>query len=294
MSANKVYSEIVMDERRECTIVIVPIINEGLAIRIQQSEIDFFTSRISSIREREGNPEGVEMKRFGHATAYYIRNMPWGLFNAVKGITSDDIEHLEEIIDFYRVRERDFQIDVDPIHSSPQLLHKCAELGLYQNGFHSVLYGLPSRELSLLPSNIRIVEVVDEQGFEQYAEIHCIGSGMSIDNKHHFVNNNIGLLNRSGWKIYMAFLNDVPAAVATMHVNNQTASLTLATTVPHFRQRGLQTTLLHRRMNEAHHANCDLVVGQASFGSTSQHNMEREGMHMAWTRAIWKPSTLNS
>ncbi|WP_438350522.1 GNAT family N-acetyltransferase [Paenibacillus sp. FA6] len=267
----------------------LPVINGEMAIRIHQSEVDFFTSRMNSIGEREGNPEGVEIKKFGHATASYIKTMPWGLFNAVKGITTEDIDHVEEIVEFYRVRKRIFQLEIDPIHSSPQLLHKCAELGLYQHSFHSVLYGLPSTELPIAPSNIRIIEVVNEQEFDEYAEIHCIGSGMSIADKPHFVNNNIGLLNRPGWKIYLAYLNDIPAAVAVMHLNNETTSLTLATTVPQYRQQGLQTALLHKRMHEAYKGNCDLVVAQAGFGSTSQHNMERIGLQMAWTRAIWVP-----
>ncbi|BBI36468.1 N-acetyltransferase [Cohnella abietis] len=270
----------------------LPVINDELAKRIEQSEVDFFTSRISSIGERSGNPEGVEIKRLGHVTAYYIRTMPWGIFNCVKGFSHEDINKLEEIIQFYRKRERVFQLDINPMGCTPQMLKYLAESGLQQVGFHSVLYGLPSRESPRLPTEISIREVDNEMDFEQYAEIHCIGSGMSITHKHHFVENNIGLLGRSGWKIYMAFLNHKPAAVAVMHISNNIASCTLAATVPEFRRNGLQTALLQRRMYEAHLANCDLVVAQASFGSTSQNNMERAGMQMAWTRAVWAPTAV--
>ncbi|MDF2922091.1 MAG: N-acetyltransferase [Paenibacillaceae bacterium] len=55
----------------------LPVINEELASRIQHSEIECFTSRISSIGEREGNPMGAELIRFGRTAAFYIREMPY-------------------------------------------------------------------------------------------------------------------------------------------------------------------------------------------------------------------------
>ncbi|GAA3404313.1 N-acetyltransferase [Paenibacillus hodogayensis] len=267
----------------------LPVVNEQLAKRIQQSEVDYFSSRVSSIGERSGNPEGVEIRTFGNATAFYIKTMPWGLFNSVKGFSHNDVDTLEEIIDFYRVRERTFQLDINPVGLTPHTLRRLAENGLFQHSFHSVLYGLPSRELPKIPSGIKIREIDNEVDFDLYAGIHCVGSGMDIAHKHHFINNNIGLLNRAGWKLFLAYWNDIPAAVAVMHIGNHIASYTLAATVPECRRNGLQTSLLLWRMHEAHKAHCELVVAQASFGSSSQNNMERVGMQMAWTRAVWAP-----
>ncbi|CAH1190044.1 hypothetical protein PAECIP111893_00128 [Paenibacillus plantiphilus] len=268
----------------------LPVIHDDLGKRIEQAEIDYFTSRISSIRERNGNPEGVEIHQFGRTTAYYIRTMPWGIFNSVKGFSIADIDKLEEITAFYRERERAFQLDINPVDCSPQLFQALAAHGLNQVSFHSVLYGLPRREAPACPAHITIREVDNEADFDIYAGIHCLASGMSVEHKHHFVNNNIGLLNRPGWKIYLALLHGMPAAVAVMHMSNNIASCTLAATVPECRRNGLQTALLQRRMYEAHAANCELVAAQASFGSTSQNNMERSGMQIAWTRGVWGPA----
>lgn len=268
----------------------LPVVHKELAERIGQAEIDFLTSRISSIGERSGNPEGVEIKRFGSATAFYIRTMPWGIFNSVKGFSLEDTDKLGEIAQFYRERERVFQLDINPADCDSRMFTSLAGHGLNQQGFHSVLYGLPIKETPQCPAGITIREVADEADFDSYAGIHCIASGMSAADKHHFVNNNIGLLNRPGWKIYLALLNDMPAAVAVMHISGSIASCTLAATAPEFRRNGLQTALLQRRIHDAHRAGCELVAAQASFGSTSQHNMERVGMRIAWTRAVWSPA----
>jgi GNAT superfamily N-acetyltransferase len=267
----------------------IPVVNRELAEQLQQAEIGFFTSRIASIGERQGNPMGVEIRHFDSATAYYIKEMPWPLFNAVKGITAEHLEMLEEIVDYYRSRQRSFQIEIDPSGSSPILLKKMAELGLHQHGFQSVLYGLPSAQPVQLPENVTVIEVMDEEHFDTYAEVHCLASGMSLDAKGHFINNNIGLLHRAGWKLFLSYYEDQAAAVAAMHIHGKIASCALAATLPDFRRRGLQSALLQKRMDEAHVAGCELVSGQAAYASSSQHNMERAGMRIAWTRALWSP-----
>nr|WP_275984127.1 GNAT family N-acetyltransferase [Paenibacillus hamazuiensis] len=267
----------------------MPVIDTDLAKRLERSELEYITSRISSIGERSGNPEGVEIRKFGGATAFYTKTMPWRSFNGVVGLTPDDIDQIGGIAEFYRERQRSFEIAVNPCSASPELLKALAACGLYQKAFHSVLYGPPSRDMSPLPEHVRIDEVTDEREFGQYAEIHCVGFGMSADHKHHFVNNNIGLLHRPGWKFFLARIQETPAAVGVMLISGGIASFTLAATAPEFRRRGLHTALLHRRMHEAHLAGCELVTAQAGFGSTSQNNMERTGMQMAWTRAVWEP-----
>ena len=68
---------------------------------------------------------------------------------------------------------------------------------------------------------------------------------------------------------------------------NGIATLAAAATIPDLRNNGVQTALIQERINQAKLLNCTLVIGQAKFASTSQNNMERAGMKVAYTRAIW-------
>lgn len=269
----------------------LPVLNQALARQLQQSETAYLHSRISSIREREGNPEGVEISCFGQTTAFYIKTMPWGLFNSVKGISDADEDKLAEITQFFRTKNRAFQVDVDPADCGTRLFEALHRNGLRQTGFHSFLYGLPKQEQPELSPRIRIVEVDSPDVFDSYAEIHCLGAGMSLPDKQHFANNNIGLLNRPGWKLFLGYWDNVPAGVAAMHISGDIASCALAATLPDYRNRGIQTALLHRRMHEGYLAGCRLMAAQAGFGSSSQNNMERAGFQLAWTRAVWTAAT---
>jgi len=272
----------------------LPVLTNALALKLLQAETDFYTSRIGSIGERGDNPEGVEIRSFGGTTAFYIRTMPWGVFNCIKGFSGQDEDKLEHITAFYREKERKPQLDVNPAGSSPQLLQSLLRHGWVPESFHSVLYGSPLGQLPELPASIEVQEVHEEEQFDLYAEVHCVASGMSAVHKHHFINNNIGLLRRPGWRLFLARKDGNPAAVAAMHSSGGIASLALAATLPEYRRQGLHTALLQRRMYEAGLSGCELITAQAGFAGTSQNNMERVGLRMAWTRTVWTLSVPGS
>ena len=60
-----------------------------------------------------------------------------------------------------------------------------------------------------------------------------------------------------------------------------------AATHPDFRSRGLQGALLRHRASVAAQAGAGLIYSQAAFGSTSHRNMQRVGLRVLHSRAIW-------
>lgn len=54
-----------------------------------------------------------------------------------------------------------------------------------------------------------------------------------------------------------------------------------------YRNRGIQARLIERRMRDAVLADCDLIVGQASYLSSSFRNMQRAGLQLGYTRSTW-------
>ncbi|WKL01269.1 hypothetical protein Q0F98_32130 [Paenibacillus amylolyticus] len=114
------------------------ILNLELADILEKSEINYMVDRMTAIRERGGNPEGIEIKRFGESTAFYSKTMPWGLFNNVKGRISEDV--IEDILDFYNERERNFEIQVIPSKIDQKVMRTLHNKGFYQSGFHTTLF----------------------------------------------------------------------------------------------------------------------------------------------------------
>jgi len=265
--------------------------HDQLIRTIVASETDYMTDRMQAIAERHDNPEGIVIARFGGAVCLYSRTMPWGSFNAVKGISDADIDHLDAIIAHYGALDRKPQFEIVPSLVSQELLSKLAERGFYQSGFHaSAVIGTEQyRDADPFdPSGPSIrIEAIGEHDFDRYAAIHCRGTGLPDDGIPHVAANNRVLSGRAGWTHYIAYVEDSPAAAGVMYRTGSVASLTFAATLPEYRNRGLQRQLLLRRILDAGTAGSPLVVGQCAFLSGSHRNMERVGMRLAYVRTNW-------
>jgi len=253
---------------------------------IELSELDYMQDRMTAIQNRTGNPEGIEIMQFGNALCLYSKTMPWGTFNTVKGMTNDEMEHMDSIIDFYRQRGRKIQFEMVPSLVDAQFLKLLSERGFYQSGYHTSTIIEPQTFDDPLPEPIRIREL-NEDEFDIYAMIHCRGTGLPDDGIAPVAANNKVLYRRPGWKFFVAYVHDEPAAAAVMRTKDGIASLTFAATLPDYRGMGLHQYLLKRRIEEACRNNCRLVVGQCNFLSQSHRNMERVGMKIGYIRTTW-------
>jgi GNAT superfamily N-acetyltransferase len=83
---------------------------------------------------------------------------------------------------------------------------------------------------------------------------------------------------------YLARIDGKVAGGGTLAIRNGVAGLFGASTLPAFRNRGVQTALLHARLSRARGAGCDLAACLARPGSTSQRNIVRRGFFVLYTR----------
>jgi GNAT superfamily N-acetyltransferase len=83
---------------------------------------------------------------------------------------------------------------------------------------------------------------------------------------------------------YLARVDGKIAGGATLALRDGVAGLFGASTLPAFRNRGVQTALVNARLASAAEAKCDLAVSLARPGSTSQRNIVRRGFAVLYTR----------
>jgi ribosomal protein S18 acetylase RimI-like enzyme len=81
---------------------------------------------------------------------------------------------------------------------------------------------------------------------------------------------------------YLAFVDGEAAAGGGMGVRDGLVSLFGAATLPQFRNRGVQTAMIRRRLEAAR--GCDLARTCTRPGSTSQRNAERLGFRVMYTK----------
>jgi ribosomal protein S18 acetylase RimI-like enzyme len=80
-------------------------------------------------------------------------------------------------------------------------------------------------------------------------------------------------------------------AVGFSLVDGDVALVDGAATLPAYRRRGCQSTLLAHRLFDAKAAGARVAVTRAAEGSASQANLERAGMRAARRFEVWGEAT---
>lgn len=177
-----------------------------------------------------------------------------------------------------------------PAHVSSNLLTFLNEKGLYQYDFHATLYSSFSKEL--VSKEVQIdpkitIRKLKRNEFEIFAEIYTRGFDMPPFLINGVAQNNEVLYNDKNWTFYLASVENEPAGIGVIFIKDRIATLAASATVPHLRNKGIQSGLIKQRIYQATLQECELIVGQAKFGSVSQNNMERAGLTIAYTKALW-------
>ncbi|RTR29529.1 GNAT family N-acetyltransferase [Robertmurraya yapensis] len=260
------------------------VVNKELAHVLEMSEVDCLHSRLTAIKELEGNPMGVDIQTFGSATAFSVKNIPGPSFNTVKGLKDGDEKYIDRIIDFYNEKSIPLRFELAPGHVSSTLLTYLSEKGFYQNDFHTTLY---ANSLVAKGENELAIRELRSDEFDTFAEIYTRGFQMPSFLKNGVAQNNEVLHDKEEWTFYLACIEDEPAGIGVLFIKDNVATLAAAATTPQFRKKGIQRSLIKHRIYQAFQKGCILLVSQARFGSTSQNNLERAGFNIGYTKSIW-------
>ncbi|RQW22354.1 GNAT family N-acetyltransferase [Bacillus sp. C1-1] len=266
------------------------IMSKALAVQLETSEIDMLHSRLSEIQKMKGNPMNVDIQTFGNATAFTVKNIPGPSFNTVKGLKDGDEDQLDKIVHFYKQKKIPIRFELTPAHTSSDLLTSLNEAGFFHNGFHTTLYAPLVNTIEThneLTEELITVRTLRKDEFDTYAKIYTKGFQMPASLTAGIAQNNKILHHLKNWDFYIASYQNEPAGIGVLFTKDGVATLAAAATFPHLRKKGIHSALIKHRIYQAQRQRCQFIVGQATFGSSSQNNMERAGLSIAYTKAIW-------
>ena len=231
----------------------------------------------------EGLP--VRIERFGAAAAAASPERPEVDFmNRVCGLWPEDEEQVDRIVAWYRALGIRAWFELAPSECFARLAARLTSAGAAQVGFHSRLWG-PVDARTRPKGGIRVEEARDPVAF---ADVLLAG---------HEVPENARVRDRPSverwktidrWRLYLAHVGETPAGAGMLALDDGVGYLANASTLPEYRRQGVQTALIARRIADAAAADCELVCSGADFGSTSQRNLERAGLRIAYTKAVWR------
>jgi hypothetical protein len=264
----------------------VPILSNALAQRIEAALANAAAARLLGVQQVAGNPLGVEVRQFGSVTAYLVRRdvAYYPYYSRPRLLRADDEAVVPDLVAWYRANGRPSYVSLSPFSVEESLLRRLAGGGLYQSGFRTVLFATP--DVSPAPVVPRIVvQALEAPDLGPFLSVWTVEAPQAEQQ----LLRTLARAEFARWRCYVAFVDGQPAACAGLYLDADTGVgvLAAATTLPEYRRRGCQTLLLHQRLADAARAGCDLVVSQASPGSSSQRNMERVGLRTAYTEVTW-------
>lgn len=253
----------------------------------EQAEIQTLASRLNAIQSIQGNPMGVNQLVKGATHAFAVKHIPGPAFNTIRGLNEQDLSHIEEIFRFYENLSINFRVEIAPPNSSEALFRKLAEQGLYQSGFHASFIGeVKSLENQRMQHSLEIRPLQKDE-FDLFASIYVTAFGLSSFIQDGIKQNNEVLFEVPGWEFYIAYKLDVPVGIAVLYVQGEFATLAAAATLPGYRNTGVQSVLLQKRVEMAIKKGVRYITSEAAYGSGSHRNMERAGLKLAYTKALW-------
>jgi GNAT superfamily N-acetyltransferase len=261
-------------------------VTDELLVRLEDVGDAFNVSWVEGARDLPGNPLGVEVERFGAAVALARRGEPeLDFMNRICGLHPADEGRVAEIAAFYRARRIEPWIELTPTAGFDRLAARLAADGGRHVGFHVWLYGLP--EARPEPPGVEIRRVGAAE-VERFATIRLEGNELPP----HVVEREAPTLHawadRGELLLYVATVDGEDAAAAALMVSDGLGYLATAATLPKLRGRGVQSALIARRISDAAELGCDLVASQTEPQSQSQRNLQRAGLRVACTKAVWR------
>lgn len=258
-----------------------------LARRIEKAESDLIVAATRAARDR--GADGLVLPVAGGFACFAEPNSP---MNKVVGLGFDGLPDeavLGEIERAFAARGSATQVELSNL-ADPEVTALLSGRGYRLEEFENVL-GRPVGDEPAPVSDVQVRRVDDLTAWVNVVvEGFAHPDGEGPVNHEQFPADIIERAERdmekAGATAYVALCDGVVAGGAMMRVAGSIAQLAGAATAPAYRRRGVQAALLATRLHEAAGAGCEIAVVTTAPGSKSQHNVQRRGFQLLYTRAI--------
>ncbi|MDV6374522.1 hypothetical protein [Deinococcus arenicola] len=236
-----------------------------------------------------GNPYAVTVYERGGLWASLVGTLP-GLpwYNTVSGVTQHRLTGLDEVLDLYRSAGISPRLSVGSADLTPALGAALFDRRFTPVGVGATLYAAAGSPQPQTFSGIQIHELALGEATNTFNDVLLAGYGFT-----NAAQQALAVLENEGPKVrrYLARVDGQPAAVAALSIQDGVAYLAGAATLSAFRERGIQSALIHRRLGDVaalcEPVECELVTVTTAFASGSQRNLERHGFRLAQLKILW-------
>ena len=262
-------------------------ITPEMAWRLEQVECAAFADCYHAAPPDVAAKCGVAVHEVGQAIAAVVGCADVLGLNRIVGpgvLSPADEEVLDSVLHKYEVAGvRRLFVQVDPVTSATTVIDLLeARGGSHYNNWVKLYRGV--EPLAPVVCDLR-VEAIDRTHASEFGRIVAESFGWP----EMFQQVVAATVGRDGWRHYMAFDGDQPAATAAMYVSEGAGWIDFAATLEGYRGRGAQGKLVELRIADAAAMGCELLVVETAqqtsdHSAPSYRNMLRYGFQEAYVR----------
>ncbi|HET7106723.1 MAG TPA: GNAT family N-acetyltransferase [Candidatus Acidoferrum sp.] len=260
-----------------------PLLSLELAREIEMAEAQAAVGCAERLRAALGDEAAAVAEVAGGFAIYCGANSPvtqavgLGLNGAV---SKEEFDRLEE---FYFSRKEPVRLETCPM-ADGTLIEHYRERGYYVSEFSNVMVRpVEKTAAAVLPGGIEI-----QKAAEGEIDLWTLTVSQGFAEHYPVTQELLGIMRMfaegKNTECYFAKVDGKIAGGATLALRGRIAGLFGASTLPQFRNRGVQTALLEARMERAAERGCELAMSIALPGSASQRNITRRGFRTLYTR----------
>jgi GNAT superfamily N-acetyltransferase len=265
-----------------------------LAARIERTEVDLMAAAAAAARRRSPGGAGFVHPIAGGVATFAEPDSP---FNKVAGLGFDgvpDAAALEAVERAFGAVGAPVQIEISQL-ADPAVGAFLTGRGYRLESFENVLgRALEEEPEPLTAAGVEVRRSDGDDDLEAWLAVVVDGVAHpdeeGVPSHEAFPREAVEQAERdllaTGVTRYLARLDGILAGGAGLRIASGIAQLAGAATAPEHRRRGVQSALLAARLADAAAAGCDVAVVTTQPGSRSQHNVQRRGFDLLYTRAI--------
>ena len=258
------------------------LLDRSLAREIELAEAQAAVACVEKLKELKPEASGaVEPIAGGYAiycgaNSHVTQAVGLGLSGYVSAEQFDRLER------FYFSREEPVRVETCPL-ADPSLFEQYSQRGYRVTEFSNVMARDVIKQRSIKANGIE-VRRASRGELELWTFTVAQGFSENLPVTQQILDVMRMFAMAKDTECYLARIEGRVVGGATLALRGKIAGLFGASTLPEFRKRGVQTALLHARLERAEQVGCELAVSLALPGSISQRNITRQGFQTLYTR----------
>lgn len=254
---------------------------------LERAELEGTVDLFRAVPGHVARELGVRLEDSGEHVCFAVSALSGDrVFNRVMGLGRDRVptdSELDALARFFADAGVRYTVALAPGPSADELAGR-----LFERGFMPTYAWMKFRRGLEAPGSVETDLRIEQVGAEHAEAFGRVVMG-SFGLPAAFEDWTAALVGRAGWRCFLAFAGDQPAAAGALYLAGDSAWLSLGGTLPEFRRRGAQSAILGARLEAAAEAGCTFVVtetGEQVEGrpNNSYRNILRAGFEPAYLR----------